>query len=182
MRRPSLDDDIELSPATCIEDAMQIVTLAEAPMTVAGLLNRLQGRWSRATAASAVQTLLAARRIEWATVGDRQDCVQVIGWSPPETPAGRLAIVRRPGHSIAKYTSKKYLASEKRKREIQSLLSSPRSIKDCAAMLGMGASRVKHYVRELRHEGLAVAVGELDREGRGRGEFLYINPQIARGA
>lgn len=178
-----LDDaNVIPRPMCAIEDAAQIVALAEAPMTVSGLLIRLQGRWTRATAASAVQALLASRQIEWATVDGRSDCVQAIGWKPESSKPNKFAQPSSGMRSPSNYKTAKYLPSSERRRQLEQLLAEPHSVKDCADALGMSAIRVKHYMAELRREGMAVIVGEYARNGRGRCHRVYINPTIARSA
>lgn len=183
-RYPNLDDaTVPLRPACAIEDAVQILTVAGAPMAATGLIGRLLSRWTRPAAVSAVQALLASRRIEWATVGGRAGCLQFAGWKPEDAP--QIKRVRVPIKPLPKQTRTnlaKYMPSNARKKQLQELLREPHSIKECADKLGLGWSRTKKYMGELRDAGDAVVIGEVAHEGRGRGTRIYVNPNRRKAA
>lgn len=183
-----LDDPrTTLRAPTCLEDALQIITAAGAPMTAAGLMARLVPRWTQPVSASAVQALLAARRIEWVTVAGRDDCLQLFGWRPEDAaPSKPVRVPIRPVRQCApnppgRKAPRRGKRGETRAR-LEALLDKPMTLADCSAALGITATPLLKQLRALIDEGRAEICGEMGRTGRGRGTRLYINTRIARKA
>ena len=171
-------------PACAIEDAAQMIDMAGAPMAAAGLLTRLAVRWGRQAAANAVQSLLASGRIEWVDVAGRSDCVQMP--SKPSDPANaRRALTfipRKAPPPPPKTPGVKRDRNGVTRARLAKLLHQPISLSECATILGIGYGRAKKHMEALMSEGLAEVVGEMRREGRGRGGRVYANPTIAGSA
>ena len=185
MNACKLDDATVIPrPACAIEDAAQMIDMAGAPMAAACLLTRLAVRWGRQAAASAVQALLASGRIEWVEVAGRSDCVQMPSNPPAPVKARRVlsVIPRKAPPKPSKTPGVKRDRNGVTRARLAKLLHQPISLSECSTILGIGYGRAKKHMEALMSEGLAEVVGEMRREGRGRGGRVYANPTIARGA
>lgn len=171
----TLDDPVT-RPATCLDDATDMVRIANAPLAVSGLVDRLAARWGRRVAAATVQAMLASRAIEAATVKGRTDCVQMPGWRPdveavkerkPVNPQDKRTMER------AARKAEKETTRQRTRRMVLDALAVPRTLDEAKQLLDMPPEVLKKTFAGLVADRLVQITGDRQVEGRGRRERLY---------
>lgn len=172
----TLDEPIT-RPASCLDDATDMVRAANAPMAVPGLLERLAVRWGRRVAAATVQAMLASRVIEWAVVKGRSDCVQLPGWRPEAevVKERKPAVNPQDARSLARAARKaeKETTRQRTRKMVLDALSTPRTFDEVREMLPITYDVLKKTFSGLVADHLVRIVGERQAENSRRRSRLY---------
>jgi len=133
-----LDDPIQ--PRTCPEDALDIVYLAEAPITIGGLVARMSFRWTRPQIMMAVDSLISSGVVVWTQVVDRPDC-----------------LMTAPGFNLEQYqgSTRTTLRGAQTRDRILSLIGArPITLQRLAAAVGITERQTAKHTWALMESGL----------------------------